>query len=66
MGGPSYPHGHVAGAAAVATILTVVFWPVLSRAGRLLRVVLAVVGVIVVGYTRVALGAPFTSDLVAG
>jgi PAP2 superfamily len=66
QGGPSYPSGHAAGAVAVATILLVVFWPVLSRAGHLLLVVLAVVGVIVVGYTRVALGAPFTSDVVAG
>jgi undecaprenyl-diphosphatase len=44
----------------------VVFWPVLSRAGRLVLVVLAAVGVAMVGYTRVALGAHFASDVVAG
>jgi undecaprenyl-diphosphatase len=44
----------------------VVFWPVLSRAARLVLVVLAAVGVAVVGYTRVALGAHFASDVLAG
>jgi membrane-associated phospholipid phosphatase len=66
MDGLSYPSGHAAGAAAVATILLVVFWPLLSRAGRLRLVVLAIVGAAVVGYTRVALGAHFASDVVAG
>jgi undecaprenyl-diphosphatase len=64
--GLSYPSGHAAGAAAVATILLVVFWPLLSRARRLMLVVLAAVGVAVVGYTRVALGAHFASDVIAG
>ncbi|MET0641307.1 MAG: phosphatase PAP2 family protein, partial [Jiangellaceae bacterium] len=62
MDGLSYPSGHAAGAAAVATILLVVFWPVLTRAGRLRVVVLSIVGMAVVGYTRVALGAHFASD----
>jgi undecaprenyl-diphosphatase len=66
MDGLSYPSGHAAGAAAVATILLVVFWPLLSRAGRLRLVVLAIVGAAVVGYTRVALGAHFASDVLAG
>jgi membrane-associated phospholipid phosphatase len=64
--GLSYPSGHAAGAAAVGTILLVVFWPLLSRAGRLALVVLTAVAVTVVGYTRVALGAHFASDVVAG
>jgi membrane-associated phospholipid phosphatase len=34
-----YPSGHTAGAAAVATILLLVFWPVFSRAGRLVLIV---------------------------
>jgi membrane-associated phospholipid phosphatase len=66
MGGFSYPSGHAASAAALGTILLLVFWPVLSRAGRLVLVVLMIVGVAVVGYTRVALGANFLSDVVAG
>jgi undecaprenyl-diphosphatase len=64
--GLSYPSGHAAGAAAVANILLVVFWPVLTRAGRLRLVVLSIVGVAVVGYSRVALGAHFASDVIAG
>lgn len=66
MYGLSYPSGHAAGAAAVATILVVVFWPLLTRAGRLRLVVLAIVGAAVVGYTRIALGAHFASDVLAG
>jgi hypothetical protein len=41
-----------------------VFWPVFSRAGRLVLIVLTIPGVIVVGYTRVALSAHFASDVV--
>jgi|SRR5215207_1760050 len=64
--GFSYPSGHAAGAAATATVLVVVFWPVLSRPWRLLLLGLAITVVTVVGYTRVALGAHFASDVVAG
>ena len=66
LGGFSYPSGHAASTAALGTILLLVFWPLLSRAGRLVLVVLVIVGVAVVGYTRVALGAHFISDVVAG
>jgi membrane-associated phospholipid phosphatase len=31
--GFSYPSGHVSGTAATATVLILVFWPVLSRTG---------------------------------
>jgi membrane-associated phospholipid phosphatase len=64
--GFSYPSGHAAGIAAMATVLLVVFWPLLSRPGRRLSVVAAIGIVVVVGYTRVALGVHFTSDVIAG
>jgi membrane-associated phospholipid phosphatase len=64
--GFSYPSGHASGTAATATVLLVVFWPVLSRAGRLVLVTVAVAVVAVVGYTRVALGVHFATDVVAG
>jgi membrane-associated phospholipid phosphatase len=64
--GLSYPSGHAAGIAAMATVFVVVFWPLLSRSGRQLVVVLAIGIVAGVGYTRVALGVHFTSDVIAG
>ncbi len=64
--GFSYPSGHAAGIAAMATVLVVVFWPLLSRSGRQLVVVLAIGIVGAVGFTRIALGVHFTSDVIAG
>jgi undecaprenyl-diphosphatase len=52
--------------AATATVLSLVFWPVLSRTGRWVLVMLAVVAAAVIGYTRIALGVHFVSDVVAG
>lgn len=64
--GFSYPSGHASGTAATATVLVLVFWPVLTRAGRCVSIVLAVVAAAVVGYSRVALGVHFGTDVVAG
>jgi len=64
--GFSYPSGHASGTAATATVLILVFWPILSRTGRWVLVMLAVVAAAVVGYTRIALGVHFVSDVVAG
>jgi undecaprenyl-diphosphatase len=66
VGGLSFPSGHSAGAATLATILVVVGWPVLVGVSRRIWVALAVLGMVVVGYTRIALGAHFLSDVVAG
>jgi membrane-associated phospholipid phosphatase len=64
--GFSYPSGHASGVAAIATVLVVVFWPVVSRALRWVLVVVALTAAVVVGYTRIALGVHFASDVVAG
>ena len=64
--GYSYPSGHASGAAAMATVLVLVFWPVVPRAWRWVLVVLAVAVVAMVGFTRVALGVHYASDVVAG
>lgn len=66
FGGLSFPSGHSSGAAALATLLVVLAWPVLVRAWRRVWIALAVVGMVVVGFTRIALGAHFLSDVVAG
>jgi membrane-associated phospholipid phosphatase len=64
--GYSYPSGHASGTAAMVTVLVLVFWPVVSRAWRWVFVALAIAAAVVVGYTRVALGVHFTSDVVGG
>jgi membrane-associated phospholipid phosphatase len=43
-----------------------VFWPLLSRAWRGVLFALAAIAVVAVGYSRVALGVHYTSDVVAG
>jgi hypothetical protein len=53
--GYSYPSGHASGAAATATVLVLVYWPVVSHAWRWVLVALAVTVVAVVGYARRAL-----------
>lgn len=66
MGEPSFPSGHSSGAAALAALLVVLAWPALVGVWRRVWVGLAVVGMVVVGFTRIALGAHFLSDVVAG
>ena len=64
--GYSYPSGHASGTAAMVTVLVLVFWPVVSEAWRWVLAALAIAAAAVVGYTRVALGVHFSSDVVAG
>jgi undecaprenyl-diphosphatase len=64
--GYSYPSGHASGTAAMVTVLVLVFWPVVSQARRWVFAALAIAAAAVVGYTRVALGVHFSSDVVAG
>lgn len=66
VGGLSFPSGHSSGAAALAALLVLLAWPILVGVWRRIWVVLAVVGMAVVGFTRIALGAHFLSDVVAG
>jgi undecaprenyl-diphosphatase len=64
--GYSFPSGHAFNAAVVATVVVLLLWPVLSKPGRRLVMVLAVLGVLVIGLDRVFLGVHFASDVVAG
>lgn len=66
IGGLSFPSGHASGAAALAAMLVVLAWPVLAGRWRVAWVTLAAATVLTVGYTRIALGAHFLSDVVAG
>lgn len=64
--GLSYPSGHSAGAAALAGVLLVVFWPMVGRRGRPWLAAGAVALTAVVGWTRMALGVHYLSDVVGG
>ena len=64
--GLSFPSGHSTGAAVLAAVLVVVGWPVLAGMWRWIWVALTALVVIVVGATRITLGAHFLTDVIAG
>ena len=63
--GKSFPSGHAQAAAAGYAVLLVIFLPYLSRVGRRVAVTVAVVMVVAIGFSRVALAAHYLSDVVA-
>ena len=64
--GYSFPSGHVACAAGIATTMTLFLWPLLSRVARRWLVGLLTAYVVVTSLDRVVLGVPFPSDVVGG
>ncbi|MBC7560857.1 MAG: phosphatase PAP2 family protein [Dermatophilaceae bacterium] len=64
--GLSFPSGHVQGAMAGYTILLIVFLPVLHGWWRRTAVTFAVVMVAAIGFSRIALGDHYVSDVVGG
>lgn len=64
--GYSFPSGHAANAAAVATALILLLWPMLSRRARTVAVVLGSLYYLVTALDRVYLGVHFPSDVFAG
>lgn len=62
----SFPSGHSSGIVTLVGLLLVAFLPVQGRWGRRATVVAGALVVLVVGATRVALGAHYPSDVVAG
>lgn len=64
--GPSFPSGHAMGALVTYGVLLVVFLPVLSHRARRPTIAAAVVLVMAIGFTRLALGVHFLSDVIAG
>ncbi|MDC5696617.1 phosphatase PAP2 family protein [Intrasporangium calvum] len=64
--GYSFPSGHAANAAAIATIVTLLVWPVLSPRARRITVAVAVAYPLITAADRVFLGVHFPSDVVAG
>jgi undecaprenyl-diphosphatase len=63
--GKSFPSGHAQAAAAGYAVLLVVLLPHLARAWRPVAVAVAVLMVLAIGFSRVALAAHFLSDVLA-
>ncbi|MGA5700565.1 phosphatase PAP2 family protein [Peterkaempfera bronchialis] len=64
--GFSFPSGHAMTAATCCTVLVLVLAPLVPRRWRPLLLAAAVVSVVGVGYTRVALGVHWVSDVAGG
>jgi len=65
-GGLSFPSGHSSGAAALAGVLLVVLWPMVDRRWRLWLSGALTLAALCVGWTRIALGVHYLSDVVGG
>ncbi|KRB47263.1 MULTISPECIES: phosphatase PAP2 family protein [unclassified Terrabacter] len=64
--GYSFPSGHVANAAAIATVMTLLLWPVLSPVARRWLVAGLTAYVVLTALDRVFLGVHYPSDVLAG
>lgn len=64
--GLSFPSGHAQAAIVGYALLLLVFLPILHGAWRRAAVTLAVVMVLAIGFSRVALGVHYVSDVVGG
>lgn len=62
----SYPSGHSAGIATLVTVALVLAWPRLAAPGRRVAVTAGAALAVLVGLTRVWLGAHYPSDVVGG
>jgi len=64
--GYSFPSGHALNSFLGVGVLLLVFLPVLTRAGKVVAVTVGAALVLLTGYDRIALGAHFVSDVIAG
>jgi undecaprenyl-diphosphatase len=64
--GKSFPSGHAMSSVVVYGSLLLVFFPVLTRAWRRRCLVGVVVLMLVIGFSRLALGVHYISDVVGG
>ncbi|MEU0337812.1 phosphatase PAP2 family protein [Streptomyces bobili] len=64
--GLSFPSGHALSSLVSYGVLLLVFLPVMNRRVRRVATAVAVLVVVLVGFTRIALGVHYLSDVVAG
>ena len=64
--GGSYPSGHAFGSLVGCAVIVLIVLPLLSRGWRRVVVAAAVVIVLMVGFSRIALGAHYVTDVLGG
>ncbi len=64
--GSAFPSGHALAAAVTCAVLVVLVWPQADRTGRIVACAVAALATLTVGWTRVALGVHWPSDVLAG
>ncbi|MCG6498990.1 phosphatase PAP2 family protein [Kitasatospora sp. A2-31] len=65
-GGPAYPSGHAMASAITCAALVGLFWSQLRRNGRIAACAVAASAVLSIGWTRIALGVHWPSDVLGG
>ncbi|WP_329566871.1 phosphatase PAP2 family protein [Kitasatospora sp. NBC_01266] len=64
--GAAFPSGHAMASAITAATLVALVWPRADRAARIACCVLAALGTVLVGFTRIGLGVHWPSDVLGG
>ncbi|MFJ6383360.1 phosphatase PAP2 family protein [Kitasatospora sp. NPDC092039] len=65
-GGPAFPSGHAMASAIACAVLVGLLWYRVRRRGRTAACVVAATAVLTIGWTRVALGVHWPSDVLGG
>ncbi|MFJ3220361.1 phosphatase PAP2 family protein [Kitasatospora sp. NPDC086801] len=65
-GGPAFPSGHAMASAITCAVLVGLVWYRVRRRGRIAACAVAAATVLTIGWTRIALGVHWPSDVVAG
>ncbi|MCU7823218.1 phosphatase PAP2 family protein [Kitasatospora sp. DSM 101779] len=64
--GAAFPSGHAMASGITCAVLVALAWPLAGRAGRIWAAGAAAVAVLAVGWSRIALGVHWPSDVLAG
>ncbi|MDH6134059.1 membrane-associated phospholipid phosphatase [Kitasatospora sp. MAA4] len=64
--GPAFPSGHAMAVAITAAALAALVWPQAARSGRIAACSLAALATAAIGFTRIALGVHWPSDVLGG
>ncbi|MFB7612671.1 phosphatase PAP2 family protein [Kitasatospora sp. NPDC056181] len=65
-GGPAFPSGHAMASTITCAVLAGLLWSQTRRGGRIAACTIAVLTVLTIGWTRIALGVHWPSDVLGG